>query len=144
MANASKEHLNSATSGLGRVKEGAKSSSEVPPVIGKYTYCRKKLSQKELIFSKSVAENDSRTGKQLVTKLRKHVSGDVGEAAEVKIASVKRGKTKMIKGKKDTSSKGKSSVSVNSSSHNDQLSLKNKAGQKVLKFSGEVQSIFPS
>ena len=64
MADASKEHLNSATSGLGRVKEGAKSSSEVPPVIGKYTYCRKKLSQKELIFSKSVAENDSRTGKQ--------------------------------------------------------------------------------
>lgn len=144
MADASKEHLNSATSGLGRVKEGAKSSSEVPPVIGKYTYCRKKLSQKELIFSKSVAENDSRTGKQLVTKLRKHVSGDVGEAAEVKIASAKHGKTKMIKGKKDTTSKGKSSVSVNSSSHNDQLSLKNKAGQKVLKFSGEVQSIFPS
>lgn len=126
------------------MKEGAKSSSEVPPVIGKYTYCRKKLSRKELISSKSVAENDSRPGKQPVAKLRKHFSGDVGEAAEVKIASVKRGKTKMIKGKKDTSSKGKSSVSVNSSSHNDQLSLKNKAGQKVLKFSGEVQSIFPS
>ncbi|KHN47714.1 Histone-lysine N-methyltransferase SETD1B [Glycine soja] len=144
MADASKEHLNSATSGLGRVKEGAKSSSEVPPVIGKYTYCRKKLSQKELIFSKSVAENDSRTGKQLVTKLRKHVSGDVGEAAEVKIASAKHGKTKMIKGKKDTSSKGKSSVSVNSSSHNDQLSLKNKAGRKVLKFSDDVKDFVKS
>ncbi|XP_028180508.1 histone-lysine N-methyltransferase ATXR7-like isoform X3 [Glycine soja] len=142
--NASKEHLNSATSGLGRVKEGAKSSSEVPPVIGKYTYCRKKLSRKELISSKSVAENDSRPGKQPVAKLRKHFSGDVGEAAEVKIASVIHGKTKMIKGKKDTTSKGKSSVSVNSSSHNDQLSLKNKAGQKVLKFSDDVKDFVKS
>ncbi|TKY72684.1 Histone-lysine N-methyltransferase ATXR7 [Spatholobus suberectus] len=140
--NASKEHLNGAPSGLGRVKEGANSSSEVPLAIGKYTYCRKKLSQKELFSSKSVAEKDSRPGKLPVAKLRKHVSGDVDEAAEVKIiAALKREKTRMIKGKKDTSSKGKSSVSVNSSSHSDQLSLKNKAGQKVLKFSDDVKDV---
>ncbi|RDY03803.1 Histone-lysine N-methyltransferase ATXR7, partial [Mucuna pruriens] len=143
--NASKEHLNGATSGLGRMKEGAKSSSEVPLVIGKkFTYCRKKQSRKELLSSQSVAENDSRPGKQPIAKLRKHVSVDVDEAAEVKITSVKCGRTKMIKGKKDTSSKDRSSVSVNSSLHSDQLSLKNKAGQKVLKFTDDIKDVVKS
>ncbi|XP_061368682.1 histone-lysine N-methyltransferase ATXR7 isoform X2 [Gastrolobium bilobum] len=108
----SKEHLNDATSGLGRVKEGAKSSSGVPLVVGKYTYYRKKLSRKELCSSQSVAD-DSGPGKQPVAKLRKLVSGDVGETAEIKKAAVNRGKTRVIKGK-DTSSKGRSSpVNVN-------------------------------
>ncbi|KAL2340176.1 hypothetical protein Fmac_008116 [Flemingia macrophylla] len=137
---ASKKRLNGATSGLGSVNGEAKSSSEVPPVNGKNTCCRKKLSRKESFLPLFVAESDSRPGKKPMAKLRKHVSGDVNEATEVKIAAVKCGKTKMIKGKKDKSSKRMSSVSVNSSSHSDQLSLKNKAGQKVSKFSGEVQN----
>ncbi|KAK7412991.1 hypothetical protein VNO78_04796 [Psophocarpus tetragonolobus] len=147
MIKASKGHLNGATSasGLGRVKEGAKSSSEVPLLFGKNTYCRKKLLQKELLSSKSVAEKDCRLpGKQPAAKLRKLVSADVDEAAEVKIAFVEHGKTKTIKGKKDTSSKGRSTVSINSSSHNDQLSLKNTASQKVLKFSGDVRDVVKS
>ncbi|XP_029128251.1 histone-lysine N-methyltransferase ATXR7 isoform X2 [Cajanus cajan] len=137
----SKKHLNGATSGLGRVNEGAKISSEVPLVNGKNTYYRKKVSRKELFSSPSVAENGSSSGKQPMAKLRKHVSGDVKEAAEVKIAAVKCGKTKILKGKKDTSSKGSSSVGVNSSSHSDQLSLKNKADRKVLKFSDDVVDV---
>jgi len=133
--------LNGATSGLGREKEGEK-SSEVRLVIGQNTYYRKKLSRKELVSSQTVAEKDSRPGKKPAGKLRKLVCGDVGDAVEVEITSVKHGKTKRIKGKKDSCSKGRSSVTVNGSSHSDKLSLKNKAGQKVLKFSGEVQSIF--
>lgn len=127
--NSSKENLNGATSGLGRVKEGAKSSSEVRLVIGKNTYSRKKLSRKQLTSSQSIAENDSRPGKKPAAKLRKLVCGDVGEAVEVEIASDKHGKTRRIKGKKDSCSKGRSSVTVNGSSHSDQLSLKNKSGQ---------------
>ncbi|KAK7329349.1 hypothetical protein VNO77_23510 [Canavalia gladiata] len=136
--NARKEHLDNPTFGLGKAKEGAKSSSEVPLVIGKYTYYRKKLSRKELVSSQSVAD-DSGPGKQAVTKLRKHVSGDVDETAEVKMATVKDGKTRLIKGK-GISSKGRSSVKANSGLHSDQLSLKNKTGPKVLKFSSKVQN----
>ncbi|XP_027358727.1 histone-lysine N-methyltransferase ATXR7 isoform X2 [Abrus precatorius] len=138
--NANKELLNHATSGLGRVKEGANNSSEVPLVSGKYTYYRKKLSRKELFPSQSVAKDDSGPGKQPVAKLRKHVSGDGNKTAEVKMASVKHRKTRIIKGKKDTSSKGRSSVNVTDSSQGDQLSLKNKTGRKVLKFSSKVQN----
>ncbi|BAT80193.1 Histone-lysine N-methyltransferase [Vigna angularis] len=141
--NSSKENLNGATSGLGRMKEGEK-SSEVRLVIGKNTYYRKKLSRMELVSSQTVAENDSRPGKKPVGKLRKLVCGDVSEAVEVEIASVKHGKTKKIKGKKDSCSKGRSSVTVNASSQSDQLSLKNKAGQKVLKFSENVVNVVKS
>lgn len=130
-----------ATSGLGRVKEGAKSAG-VPLVIGKYTYYRKKLSRKEPCSSQSVMEDDSGPVRRPMAKLMKHVSGDVGVTAEVKIAAMKREKAKMIKGKKDTSSKGRPSpINVNSSSPRAQLSLKNKTSQKVLKFSRAVQSI---
>ncbi|CAJ1975925.1 unnamed protein product [Sphenostylis stenocarpa] len=138
------EHLNGATSGLGRVKEGTKSSSEVRPVIRKNTYCRKKLSQKELVSLQAVAKNDSRPGKKQVAKLRKLVCGDVEEAVEVEIDSVKHGKIRRVKGKKDPSSKGKSSVIVNGSSRSDQPSLKNKAGQKVLKFAENVKDVVKS
>ncbi|KAK7303872.1 hypothetical protein RJT34_14790 [Clitoria ternatea] len=137
---ASKKPLNDATYRLGRVKEGSKSSSEVPLMIGKHTYHRKKLSRKELFSSQSVAEDDSWPGKQPAAKLRKHVSGDVSEMPGVKIAAVKHGKAKTINRKKDASSKGRSSpVNVNCSSHSDQLSLKNKIGPEVIKFSSEVQ-----
>ncbi|KAJ1393103.1 SET domain [Sesbania bispinosa] len=131
---ANKEQLNVATSGLRRVKEGAKSSSGAPQAIGKYTYHRKKLSRKELCSSQSVKEDDSGPGKQPVAKLRKPVSGGVNETAEDKITAVKRGKAMVIKEKKDTSAKGRPSpVIVNSSSLSDQLSLKNKTSRKVLK-----------
>lgn len=133
--------MHDATSGLGKVKEGAK-SSEVPMLIGKHTYHRKKLSRKALCSSQSIIEDDSGPEKRPLAKLRKHVSGDVDESAEVKTTAVKRGKTKMIKGTKDTSSKGRSSsVNINSSLLTDQLSVKNKTSRKVLKFSRTVQSI---
>ncbi|XP_027903109.1 histone-lysine N-methyltransferase ATXR7 [Vigna unguiculata] len=141
--NSSKKNLNGATSGLGREKEGEK-SSEVRLVIGQNTYYRKKLSRKELVSSQTVAEKDSRPGKKPAGKLRKLVCGDVGDAVEVEITSVKHGKTKRIKGKKDSCSKGRSSVTVNGSSHSDKLSLKNKAGQKVLKFSDNVKDVVKS
>ncbi|KAL1321020.1 hypothetical protein AAHE18_14G099100 [Arachis hypogaea] len=63
---ARKEPLNDATSGLGKMKEGAKGSSGVPLVNGKYTYHRKKLSHKELCSSQSASVDDSRPGKQNV------------------------------------------------------------------------------
>ena len=140
--NASKEHLTDATSGLGRTKDRAKSSSGVPLVIGKYTYHRKKLSRKELCTSQSVSVDDSGSGKQPVSKLRKHVSGDLDETAKVKIAAVKRGKTRLIKGKKDKSTKSRSSpVNVNGSLDSDQSLLKNKTSLKALKLSHTVQSM---
>ncbi|XP_004487925.1 histone-lysine N-methyltransferase ATXR7 isoform X2 [Cicer arietinum] len=135
----SKKQLDDATSGLGKVKEGAKSSG-APPVSGKYAYYRKKLSRKEFGSSQSVVEDDSGPGKQPLAKLRKIVSGDVHETAEVKIAAIKRGKAKMFKGKKDTSSKSRSSVIVNNSSPSYQLSLTNKTSQKVLKLACTVQN----
>ncbi|CAJ2637688.1 unnamed protein product [Trifolium pratense] len=136
--NSSKEHLNDATSVLGKVKEGTK-SSRVPLATGKHTYHRKKLSRKELCSFQPVVEDNSGPGKQPLAKLRKHVSGDVKESAEVKITAIKSGKAKMIKGKKDTSSKSKSSVNVDNSSPSDQLSLK-KTSPKVLKFACTVQN----
>ncbi|XP_072091442.1 histone-lysine N-methyltransferase ATXR7 isoform X4 [Arachis hypogaea] len=63
---ARKEPLNDATSGLGKMKGGAKGSSAVPLVNGKYTYHRKKLSHKELCSSQSASVDDSRPGKQNV------------------------------------------------------------------------------
>ncbi|GAU39686.1 hypothetical protein TSUD_320990 [Trifolium subterraneum] len=135
----SKEHLNDATSELGNVKEGTK-SSRVPLATGKHTYHRKKLSRKELCSFQPVVEDNSGPGKQPLAKLRKRVSGDVKESAEVKITALKSGKAKMIKGKKDTSSQSRSSVNVDNSSPSDQLSLKNKTSQKVLKLSCTVQN----
>jgi len=149
---ANKEHLKEGTKlglgkvkkgtklGLGKVKEGAKSSG-VPLAIEKYTYHRKNPSRKELCSSKPVVEDNSGPGKKPLAKLRKDVSGDVNESAEVKATAIKRGKAKMIKGKKDTSSKRNSSVNVDNSSPSDQLSLKNKTSQKVSKFARTVQSI---
>jgi hypothetical protein len=55
--------LSDATSGLGKVKEGTKSSG-VPLAI-KYTYYRKKLSRKKFFYSQFVVEDDSGPGKQL-------------------------------------------------------------------------------
>lgn len=136
---ANKEHLNDATLGLGKVKEGAKSSG-VPLAIEKYTYHRKNLSRKELCSSKPVVDDNSGPGKKPLAKLRKDVSGDVKESAEVKVTAIKRGKSKMIKGKKDTSSKKSSSVNVDNSSPSVQLSLKNKTSQKVSKFAHTVQN----
>lgn len=125
------------------MKEGAKFSSGVPPVIGKHTYYRKKLSRKELCSSRSEAVDDSSSGKQPVTKFRKHASGGLGETAGVKITTTKRGKTKMIKGKKDIFAQGRSSpVNVNSSLHSDQSSLKKKTSRKVLEISCNIQSIY--
>ncbi|WJX23899.1 [histone H3]-lysine(4) N-trimethyltransferase [Trifolium repens] len=136
---ASKEHLNDATSELRKVKEGTK-SSRVLLATGKHTYQRKKPSRKELSSFQPVVEDNLGPGKQALAKLRKHASGDVKESAEVKIATIKRGTAKMIKGKKDTSSKSRSSVNVDNSSHSDQLSLKNKTNLKVLKFARTVQN----
>jgi hypothetical protein len=59
----SEEHLSDATSGLGKVKEGTKSSG-VPLAI-KYTYYRKKLSRKKFFSFQFVVEDDSGPGKQL-------------------------------------------------------------------------------
>lgn len=126
--------------GLGKVKEGAESSG-VPLAIGKYTYHRKNLSRKELCSSKPVVEDNSGPGKEPLAKLRKDVSGEVNESAELKVTATKCGKAKMIKGKKDTSSKRSSSVNVDNSSPSDQLSLKNKTSQKVSKLAHTVQSI---
>jgi hypothetical protein len=137
---ASKEHLNDATSELRKVKEGTK-SSRVLLATGKHTYHRKKPSRKEFSSFLPVVEDNLGPGKQPLAKLRKHASGDVKESAEVKITTIKRGTAKMIKGKKDTSSKSRSSVNVDNSSHSDQLSLKNKTNLKVLKFARTVQSI---
>ncbi|MED6175865.1 hypothetical protein PIB30_082301, partial [Stylosanthes scabra] len=106
------ENLNDATYGLGKMKGDAKSSSGVPIVNGKYTYHRKKLSQKELCSSQSASVDDSRPRKQNVSKLRNRVLGDLDEAAEVKIAA-KRGKASVVKGKNHKSNKSKSSIPVN-------------------------------
>lgn len=109
-------------------------------VIEKYTSYSKKRSKKELHSSQCVTDDYLKPGKPPVAKLRK--SRDVDETAEVKITSLKPGKARMIKGKKDTHSNGRSSsVNVNSNSRSDQLSSKNKTSQKVLKFSSTVQSI---
>ncbi|XP_058767936.1 histone-lysine N-methyltransferase ATXR7-like isoform X2 [Vicia villosa] len=136
---ANKELLNDATSGLGKGKKGSKNSG-VPLLDGKHTYQRKKLPRKEFCSSQPVVDDNLGPGKKPLANLWKHVSGDVNESAEVKITAIKCGKTKMIKGKKDTSSKSRSSFNVDNSSPNDQLSLKNKTSQKVAKFAHTVQN----
>ncbi|CAK8531800.1 unnamed protein product [Lathyrus sativus] len=136
---ANKEHLNGATSGLGKRKEGSKSSG-VCLLDGKYAYQRKKLPRKEFCSFQPVVEDNLGPGKKPLANLWKHVSGDVNESSEVKITAIKGGKTEMIKGKKDASSKSGSSVNVDNSSPNDQLSLKNKTSQKALKFAHTVQN----
>ncbi|XP_050920367.1 histone-lysine N-methyltransferase ATXR7 isoform X9 [Lathyrus oleraceus] len=136
---ANKEHLNNATSGLGKRKEGSKSSG-VRLLDGKHTYQRKKLPRKEFCSFQPVVEDDLGPGKKPLANLWKHVSGDVNESSEVKITAIKGGKTKMIKGKKDAFSKSGSSFNVDNSSPNDQLSLKNKTSQKALKFAHTVQN----
>lgn len=131
--------MNDATSGLGKGKEGSKSSG-VPLLDGKHTYQRKKLPRKEFCSSQPVVDDNLGPGKKPLANLWKHVSRDVNESAEVKITAIKCGKTKMINGKKDASSKSRSSLNVDNSSPNDQLTLKNKTSRKVVKFAHTVQS----
>ncbi|CAI8590000.1 unnamed protein product [Vicia faba] len=133
-----KEQLNGVTSGLGKGKEGSKSSGV--PLLDGNTYHRKKLPRKEFCSFQPVVEDNLGPGKKPLANLQKHVSGDVNESAKVKITAIKHGKTKMIKGKKDASSKSGSSFNVDNSSPNDQLSLKNKTSQKVVKFAHTVQN----
>ncbi|KAM1363455.1 hypothetical protein ACFX2H_028147 [Malus domestica] len=61
----------------------------LPPMIGKYTYHRKKLLRKKSGSSPSVTLGDTGLQNEIVEKSKKlHVTGDVPEKSELKIATV--------------------------------------------------------
>lgn len=130
------------TSEPGRMKKTPKnSSSGASLVMGKYTYYRKRLPQKELGSFQRLADKFGLGNKQ-VDKLKKHVSGDLDVSKEVETAAFKPEMTKQNKRKKEKSANGKSfAVIAKSNLHGKQSSLKNAASQKVLKLSQTVRGM---
>ncbi|XP_028758604.1 LOW QUALITY PROTEIN: histone-lysine N-methyltransferase ATXR7-like [Neltuma alba] len=129
------EHLNNPT--LGRMKKIPKSSSsENSRMVGKYTYHRKKLPQKERHSSQHITA----PVKKQVDKKKKCFSGDLDDSAKVGISPDKTVQTKLIKGKKDKQANGKS-LAAGAKRHlqSKKLSINNATSKKLVKHSQEVQ-----
>ncbi|XP_054801832.1 histone-lysine N-methyltransferase ATXR7 isoform X2 [Prosopis cineraria] len=123
------EYLNNPT--LGRMKKIPKSSSsEDSQMVGKYTYHRKKLPQKELGSSSHIAV----PVKKQVDKQKKRFSGDLNESAKVGISPDKTAQTKLVKGKKD-----KQAVGAERNLQSKKSSVNNATSKKLLKHSQAVQ-----
>lgn len=124
---------------LGRRKKMPKiSSSKDSWMVGKYTYHRKKLPQKELGSS----QNTAAPVKKRMDKQKKRVSGDLDESAKGAISNDKNAQTKLIKGKKTKQANGKSlAVGPKRNLENKKSSINNATSKKLLKHSQSGQGM---
>lgn len=140
MQNSSKEHLNDPT--VRRMKKIPKiSSSEDSHMVGKYTYHRKKLPQKELGSSQNIAvpvKKQLDKQKRHVDKHKKCVSGDLDESAKGAISPDENAQTKPIKGKKN---KQANAVSPKRHLQCKKSSINNAPSKKLLKHSHAGQGM---